>query len=324
MNAGQATIEWLCSEQLHVDEEWAVHTPDGFRWWAGEHAQTIEVVGQDSDEADETGYHVAVRTELFRSVTLDDRTLVALNQTFMQAASMSGPVFDGERRTLTLCSLVRVHKVIASWLRALLSMASVLQLAEAIFVAPRLALVMGAELATSAHPHNGVRAEPDAILGVLPQLVIPAGARESRWTTGEIEAAFGAGAGSLYAFPEGLDGNALVVQVPFTDLQAVCHLRGDASHPGYGHGLLLLQSFPLTPPSEAESVRLALLLNEMELTQMEFGYGFGSHAYRDGGMWFSTFFPNALHDQIRLENLFASCAVRARMAAMAVDTLAGE
>ncbi len=46
MYTGRDTIEWLYGKQLQVDDEWSVITENGFTWWAGDHAQTVEVVGE--------------------------------------------------------------------------------------------------------------------------------------------------------------------------------------------------------------------------------------------------------------------------------------
>ena len=35
MNAGEAVVEWLFSEQLKVDSEWSVRTPAGFKMVGG-------------------------------------------------------------------------------------------------------------------------------------------------------------------------------------------------------------------------------------------------------------------------------------------------
>ena len=319
MNAGQATIEWLYSDQLQIDDEWAVRTPDGFRWWAYQSAQTVEVVGVDcSDPDEETGYFMAVRTELLRELELTDAKLVKLNELCLQSASMSGPVYDPDAGTLTLCSLVRTHGEIAGWMERWLSMAAALQLGEAYALGPMLAAELGADGAVSGHPDNGLRPVPDDLLNVIPQLVAPQGAQPARWQPEEFEAAFGEAADELAKFPGGIEGNAFVVVLAADYPGAVCHLRADVSHPLYGHGLMLLQQFPGTPLSDADGVRLALSLNDYELTQQPLGYGFGSYSWRWGSLHFSAFFPNAMHDQVSLVNLFYSCCARAQGVARAL------
>ena len=79
MTVGQQTIEWLYSEQLKVDAEWSVRTPRGFKWWAHKQAQTIEVIGQERGPDGNNGYFISVRTEVLRSVTLDEQQRAVLD-----------------------------------------------------------------------------------------------------------------------------------------------------------------------------------------------------------------------------------------------------
>jgi hypothetical protein len=55
INAGLKTIEWLFREQLRVDAKWSVKSSNGFTWWADRHAQTVEVVGSETDESGSKG-----------------------------------------------------------------------------------------------------------------------------------------------------------------------------------------------------------------------------------------------------------------------------
>ncbi len=126
MDLGAKTIDWLYNIQLQVDDEWSVRTPTGFTWWADQNAQTIEVVGQDTGPDGQPGYTIAVRTEMLADLDLTDEVLEALNEGPMRCAAMDGPVYDEATRTLSLCSLVRVHPEIASWMRILISTAAVL------------------------------------------------------------------------------------------------------------------------------------------------------------------------------------------------------
>jgi len=125
MNAGEQTIAWLYDEQLQVDDEWAVRTPGGFRWWADQQAQTIEVIGQEEGgPGGATGYFIAVQTELLRSVELDDARVAELNDVLMLSAAMTGVVYDEDRGLLNLCSLVAVHDDNAEWMRTLIGTAA--------------------------------------------------------------------------------------------------------------------------------------------------------------------------------------------------------
>lgn len=112
MSAGVRTVEWLFREQLKVDPEWSMRTPNGFRWWADKNAQAVEVAGHEAGPDGELGYLVSVRTEFLRSFRLGDRELAAINAVLMPFASMAGPVYDEQNRTLSRASMVRVHDAI--------------------------------------------------------------------------------------------------------------------------------------------------------------------------------------------------------------------
>jgi hypothetical protein len=86
----------------------------------------------------------------------------------------------------------------------------------------------------------------------------------------------------------------------------------DQPHPRYGNGLFVLQSFPIEATSDTDGVKLALFMNGIELTDRPFGYGFGSYAYRDSTLNFTSFFPNALYRPGMLLNIYFACAQRAR------------
>jgi hypothetical protein len=61
---GNATLQWLYSKQLLVDQQWSVRTPRGFTWWADKNAQTIEVVGEVKAPDLPPAQLVSVRTDL--------------------------------------------------------------------------------------------------------------------------------------------------------------------------------------------------------------------------------------------------------------------
>ena len=307
------TVEWLFSEQLKVDSEWSVRTPTGFRWWAYKNAQTIEVVGEEAGGPDgEIGYFVSVRTELLRSLNLGDRELAAIHANLMRFASMAGPVYDQETKTLSLCSQVRVYDAISQWMNPLISAAAVLQICEARIIASELAKTLHAEEALSGPPGRGIRPEPDEMADVIPILVAPMGKQPSRWTAAEFQGTVDRYMNQPPALLATGGGAAFTVEFPYGDQSSLCQAMADQPHPRYGNGLLLLQSFPVTGKSDTDGARLALSLNRLELYERPFGYGFGSYAYRDSMLHFSCFFPNFLYKPGLLPNIYFSCVERAR------------
>ena len=115
---------------------------------------------------------------------LTDKTAAAINALLMHCASMAGPVFDERNGTLSLCSLVRVHESVREWMSPLISVASVLQIAEARIMAKDLAKVFGAESAESGHPDNGKRRVPDELAEIVANLIAPMGRQPCKWLYG--------------------------------------------------------------------------------------------------------------------------------------------
>lgn len=312
MNAGVRTVEWLFREQLKVDADWSMRTPMGFRWWADKNAQLVEVVGQETGPDGELGYLVSVRTELLRSLDLDDRKLAAINALLMPFASMAGPVYDQQTKTLALASLVRIHDAISQWMNPLISVAAVLQIGEARIIGSEMAKALRAEEALSGPPGRGLRPEPDEMAEIVATLIAPMGKQPSRWSPVEFQESVDSYMNQPPALLASSGGAGFTVEFPYGDQSSLCQATADQPHPRYGNGLFLLQSFPIVGKSDSEGARLALSLNRNELVERPFGYGFGSYAYRENTMHFTSFFPNALYRPGLLPNIYFSCAQRAR------------
>jgi hypothetical protein len=312
MNAGVKAVEWLFREQLKVDAEWSTRTPTGFRWWADGNAQSVEVVGQEIDLDGEPGYLVSVRTELLRSLALSDQALEGINVLLMSLATMAGPVYDQQTKTLGLASLVRVSDDNSQWMNPLISVAAALQVCEARTLGPALATVLGAEQALSGPPGRGARPEPDEIAEIAGTLFAPVGKQPSRWRPAEFQETVERFMRQPPALLANSGGAGFTVEFPYGDQSSLCQAMADQPHPRLGNGLFLLQSFPVDGKSDLEGARLALSLNRSELAERPFGYGFGSYAYRKNTLHFTSFVPNAAYRPGLLPNIYFSCALRAR------------
>jgi hypothetical protein len=314
MNVGEQTIEWLYSTQLQVDHEWAVRRPDGFTWWAYQNAQNIEILRQEQGPDGQTGYIIGVRTAMVDDLELTDQAADDICTGPMHTAALAGPVYDAQTRRLSLCSLALVHDENARWMRVLLSAAVATQLTEAMLLGPGLAQQLGGEPAVSAHPGSGVRESPDEI-ALAARVFVEDGKEPCRWTAGDFEEAvqhymlqppsMGASSGA----------SSLTVEFPYADGSSLCQISGEHPHPLYGSGLLIIQRFPFSAGSSVNGARLALALNQDDLTVHPSGYGFGSYTYRDNVICFNAFVPHALKGQVTLGNLYYSCAARARAVA---------
>jgi len=312
MNAGEQVLDFLYNTQLQVDDEWAVRTPTGFVWWAGYHAQIVEIIGEQTSPEGQTGYLISIRTEMVSGLDLTEEVLADLNEGPMQFASMAGPVYDPETGTLSLRTLVRVHDEIVPWMQMLLSTAAILQLAEVEFFAGEIAENRGGELAVSGHPDRGLREHPDEMIYAAVRIFSPANREPLRLQESDFEElveqymmrppSVGASAGGL----------GLTVEFPYGDVSSLCQFFGDQDHPLRGNGLLILQRFPYRAPSVADGIRLALELNREYLTENTMSYGFGSYAYVDDMICFNGFIPNLLLRPGVVPSVYFSCANRAR------------
>lgn len=310
MNAGEKVVDWLYREQLEVDEQWSVRTDRGFTWWPDQNAQTIEVLGEDPGPDGRTGYLVGVRTELLYDLDLNETGLAEINDGPMRFAALAGPVYDAATRTLSICSLARVDDETADWTGVVLGAAAVTQVAEAHMLAPALADVLGAQAAVSHHPVAGARTTPDDML-FAPRVFMQEGKAPCQWPAAEFGEAVEQFMRQPPAVKASAAGQGLTVEFPYGRKTSLCQMMGGQAHPLYGNGILLLQRFPFSAPSQAKGVELALTLNAAELTGNVTGYGFGSYTYDQDMLCFAGFVPNSLHRQVALPNLYFAAAARA-------------
>lgn len=313
MNAGEEVLDFLYSTQLQVDDEWAVKMPDGFTWWAGQYAQHVEIIGQETSPDGMTGYLISIRTEMVSDLDLTDEVLATLNEGPMQFASMAGPVYDPETRMLSMCTLVRVHAEIVGWMKILLSTSAILQLEHVQLFAGEIVDKHGGALAITGHPVSGEREHPDEMMYAATRIFCPANQKPLRLNESDFEGlveqymmqppSIGASAGGL----------GLTVEFPYGNESSLCQFFGDQDHPLHGNGLLIVQRFPHRAASQADGIRLALELNREDLTHNAMAYGFGSYVYVNDTLCFNAFIPNLLLRDVVAPSMYFACANRARL-----------
>jgi len=311
VNAGEQTIDWLYREQLQIDDRWSVRTERGFTWWADQNAQTVEIIDEETGPDGEVGYLIGVRTEMITDLDLTEAALGELNEGPMRCAALSGPVYDRQTSTLSLCSLGRVHSEVAEWMGVLLGSAAVTQIAEARLLGPDMAEALGGRPAISGHPENGPRPEPDEMIDAV-RVFVDQGRAPCQWPAEQFDAAVHDFMRQPPSIMASAGGQGFTVEFPYGVKSSLCQVMGDAPHPLYGNGLLILQRFPFAVDTDAKGVELALTLNDTELTRNVTGYGFGSYVWDNNMICFTGFVPNALHRQVILPNLYFTCAARAR------------
>jgi hypothetical protein len=321
MNTGEKTIEWLYKNQLQVDVDWSVRNERGFTWWPYQHAQRIEITGDVNGPDGATGQCVAIRTEVLRDLDLTDSAAVAINDLVQAGAyTMSGLVYDAATRRLDLCSSVVVHEDIREWMQLIMSLAAVLQIAEAQPMADALVTFcgIGASVAISGHPANGMRTVPDEMAMIGQSVIVPMGREPCAWAAEEftdVERRYMQKPPALFSMS---DSTGVNVEFPYGDFSSLCQVEANTPHVAYGNGLRVTQSFPVSQSSDVEGVRLAFRMNAAELAGTPTGYGFGTYFYRKGTLCFSTFFPNFMHKPALLPNLYFAAAHRAQAVSIAL------
>jgi hypothetical protein len=221
-------------------------------------------------------------------------------------------VYDRQSGRLRLGTLVRVHAGIAEWMNPLISLASVLQLAEVVLWGPQLAEQLGAGNDESAHPENGFRPVADELAGIACNLVIPRGRMPCSWPAAEFAEVVAEYMQRPPALLASHSKTGLTVEFPYGEKDTSLLRIAAEQHPVYGNGLLLLQSFPPNGLDDVAGAELVLKLNAEELAGNPAGYGFGSHVFTDGMVHFCTFIPNAAYRPGMLLNYYLACATRAR------------
>jgi hypothetical protein len=317
-------------KELMVDEQWAVRRERGFTWWSYRLAQHIEV-GPKVRSFGHDVCSVRIWTEVVRDVhpaSDPARVLGALN---MQAI-LNALVWDSAAGTINNHCTATVHKQNFKWITKVLATAAVLQNAAAHSRAHGLAEVCGGVAAATDHPTSGQRPEKDDLLNVPERLIVPEGARPSRFVGPRMKQVekFLARMGFV-GFAE-LTG--LTCEVPFTGATpaivlvaegrpasqretSLVQIFTDAPHPKAGNGALLVMRLPFS----ADSDRVALQANELN-----FAEALGDKETMLMGAWcpdpnsdarlaYCSFVPNALSRWVIAENLISQQANRSRFAA---------
>ncbi len=179
-------------------------------------------------------------------------------------------------------------------------------------MAAQLAPTLGAEIAASGHPERGERAGAHPLVETMDELIAEKYRTGPAWSEDEVRDVFEHGLDESLALGGSRDGAGFTTEFACGDSVSVCYVRADQAHPRYGPGLFVLQTLPLAPPDEPAGAEIALFFNGRDLVRGPLGdLGLGSYAYREGGVYFTSFFPNATHRPGLLADVYTSCAQRA-------------
>jgi hypothetical protein len=281
-------------QMLQIDPEWAVSSDRGFTWWAGSLAQYVWAEPSFEDD----GFNVArihVRTDLIDGFSGTDAHLLQLME-LSYFATLSGPIRNPANSSrVQLAASVYVHSGTSEWLQRVLAWVAAIQNAEAHSLAPGVAEFTEARLAVSKHPNSGRRSVPDDMLNIVRAKVQPEGQHPSPYAGDEMLDTL-----ALFQNPPCVlatgDEDGLSAEFPFGDFTSLLQMKTSEVNPGLGHGLLTLLSLPGTETGKenVKAARLALELNELELSSLTRFHFLGSWCPGKQALTFASFLPNAM------------------------------
>jgi hypothetical protein len=273
-------------DRMQIEDAWSVRDEESLTWWASSLAQRVWAApARDVQGVEVTTLHL--ETDLLSGVPLDEATwerLAAINR----FASMSAYVAD------QLTASIRLHASVSvtedNWLmaRALALHAMALQSADAHSEAEPLADAFGASIARSGHPDQGMRTEPDEMLGVV-EIYQQRGQDDSPFDTDEL-----ADLVHLEPRPWLLAANELHrldADLAFTnDTTARLEFDNSVRHPSLGSGLQMRLLLPLEPDAA-----IAQKLNANERLEPD-AHQIGAWCVDENdGLLFTAFIPSAAH-----------------------------
>ena len=284
---GPELLNWL-NVTLHPAPPWTVREDRAITRWAWRFRQRIDMTPTVEHDGTPTTRVTAV-TPLVSAVEDVERALAHVAAA-NRVASLSAVVLEPGTGTVALACAAWVRQANKPWLLSLLGAAITLQLAVPEASDPdALAAGFGGVADLAPHPVSGPRNEPDPALEIV-AAVQEAGLRPSRLPARD----FGVVVGHLaeLRIPARADGARLEVGADTFNLGGQARIvLENATHPGFGNGLLALLRVPMVAgTSEAE--RLANDLNRYELADRVGGTAFGAWSTDDAGLAHVTFFPN--------------------------------
>jgi hypothetical protein len=285
--------------ELMIDEEWSVRCRGRLSWVGHELRQDFTV----SDPWTSLGtrlVRLASSIPVVEDVACasDDvvRVLAALNR-FVCGEAL---VWDDLHRRLLCCSGAVVHRETLEWRVRQLTTFSIMALIMTERLSATLADRLGGTVARWAHPDSGGRQEPDEMLGVLHDVIMPAGHAPSRFAReGEFEE-IATRLESTPFFSLGGSPEGIAVEAALGEHDTILvHAQTATPHPVLGSGLLVTTKVRPPAPVEQTPAWLAATLNLMESTGGFEGNSFGAWCTDGEGaqtlLAHALFVPNVLY-----------------------------
>jgi len=312
MNAGEKVLDRLYSRDFQCDAEWSIRKPNTFRWWAAEHAQTVWIEKEVSPQPGQTGYVVSIATDFIRGIKVPEHLVPSPLKPMMCFASMATPIWLPEKGEIRLVSKMVVHEQNWELAAVLLSHSGLLQ----IYDAKKQAHVL-AELCEGVPNKSGPKAdhlrEPfDEMASAVEKLFVPLGKEKGKWTEQEFTETVEKYMHNPPCIMASGGGQGLTGEFVHGDGTSLFRIFGDEKHPWLGNGLVVTQMFPVPKMTENELIRMAIQLNQIEVVEGPWGYGFGSYWTKNDLLVHNAFYPNAAYLKGLLPNLYFSAANRAK------------
>ncbi len=284
---GPELLDWV-NVRLRPDAAWTVREERAVTRWAWRFRQRIDVALPLQD-GDLRTTRVTALTPLVTGVAVAGPALAKVAAA-NRAASLSAVVLEPATGTVALACAAWVRQANKPWLLPLLEAAIVLQVAVPEASDPEaFAAGFGGVADLAPHPVSGPRTEPDPALEIVAR-VQQAGIAVSRMLPRD----FGVVVGDLSALriPARSDGARLEVGADTFNLGGAARIvLENATHPGFGNGLLVLLRVPLTGGPDGTG-RLANDLNRHELADRVGGTTFGAWSADEAGIAHVAFLPN--------------------------------
>ncbi|HUQ86192.1 MAG TPA: hypothetical protein VM096_01455 [Vicinamibacterales bacterium] len=272
--------------RMQIEAEWAVQERTSFTWWAHTLAQRVWVAEpREFQGVQLTTLHV--ETDLLTDVAMDAGTwtrLAGMNQ----YATLSAYVANVDRRTIRLHSSVSLTSDNYLLARSIALHAMALQMADAYAEAAELATAFGGTVASTPHPHHGLREPPDEMVGIL-EVYQQRGDGDSPFGADEIAQLV-----HLEPRPWSMAANQehrLDADLEFAaDVHARLELDASERHPSLGSGLQMRLLLPVEPDDA-----IAQKLNASECVEPD-AHQLGAWCVeKEHGLMFTGFVPAAAY-----------------------------
>ncbi len=284
-------------KELRIDEPWTQRRERGFTWWAHRLPQHIDA-GQPIDDDGIVVARVTSRIPILRKVTAGQDLVEKVLAEWNFISDSYCYVYDPATGVIDSVQSGFVHEQVIGWRSLVLASGFIIQLCHAEEDAPVLRRALGGRLASSRHPTQGRRKQPDDMLNVVRRVFRPLGAEPNRFADRFEFETISEQCRQINAASLGASDTGVSIEVPFDQSTALITLCAGEDNPRIGTGLGVFLQLPIEA-SFAECVRLASWLNRKEAAGEFMVPCWGAWSVKQDGDAGTVarcgYLPNALH-----------------------------